>query len=72
MSRHGAARGEAGRGRTWLRSRQPMPSGSTLATLWAFQRRPREGIRLGSLGLAPQDGGHLHVGPIATASGEAG
>src|SRR5262245_49426946 len=40
-----------------------------LATLWAFQRRTREGIRLGSLGLAPQDGGHLPVGPIATASG---
>src|SRR5215475_13139037 len=40
-----------------------------LATLWAFQRRTREGIRLGSLGLAPQDGGHLRVGPIATASG---
>ena len=27
MSRDGAARGEAGRGRTWLRSRPPMPSG---------------------------------------------
>jgi len=31
-----------------------------LATLWAFQRRTR---------VAPQDGGHLRVRPIATASG---
>src|SRR5262249_28222564 len=42
-----------------------------LATL-AFQRRAREGIRLGSLGLAPQDGGHLRVGPIAPAGGGSG
>src|SRR6516165_4831207 len=41
--------------------RRPRRSGArpALPTLRAFQRRTREGIRLGSLGLAPQDGGHL-------------